>query len=139
MPYPSRKKGLEAMRNHPRIDPARKLGHRARVAEVGQGPCLFLEAGAAEHPAGEARAEADSGHTSQATYEPREPREFEENVGEFAAFEVRKDRVVLLLKSYCQLLLPSSATALLRSIRPGERIAILRTDNESDPIRVRCL
>jgi hypothetical protein len=64
--------------------------------------------------------------------------EFDEVVGEFAGFDVREGFVVLLLKNSCQLLLPSSAAGLLRSMEPGEHIAVLRTD-EPDVIRIRRL
>ena len=64
--------------------------------------------------------------------------EFEEIVGEFVGFEVRQGCVVLLLKNPCQLLLPSSAADALRSVRLGDHIGILRTD-EPDGIRVRRL
>jgi hypothetical protein len=70
---------------------------------------------------------------------PRELRQFEEVRGEFRGFEVSEDKVLALLRDSWAILLPKSASKGLLALKPGDRIAILMTDNDENPVRVRRL
>jgi len=136
MPHQSEKKGLEGLRNHPRIDLTPKLEPRARVVGVGQRLRLLPEAGAGEHPAGESCAEEASGRTSQTTRsKPRELRELEEATGEFRGYTVDGKRILVMLRNSCSIVLPQSAQQALKLLSVGQRIAILRISENCIKVR----
>ncbi len=71
---------------------------------------------------------------------PREPQPFEEVVGTFRRYQVEDDFVIIILRDL-RIKVPIAALSILElaGLKTGDRITILRTDDELKPIRVRRL
>jgi hypothetical protein len=67
----------------------------------------------------------------------RELNDFDEAVGEFTGCEIRGDQVLVGLRDSWSIVLPRSASKALRRLRVGERVGIIRTNDDGNPIRVR--
>jgi hypothetical protein len=68
---------------------------------------------------------------------------FEECCGKFLGYRIGDDddRIVVQLRQDCSIALPFSLkfSRILRDLKPGDRIGILRVDDDANPVRVRRL
>jgi hypothetical protein len=61
---------------------------------------------------------------------------FEEACGEFDGFRLDGERIVVVFKDSCPIVLPRSAEKVLRSLKPGQRVAIIRINGDRVKVRL---
>jgi hypothetical protein len=62
---------------------------------------------------------------------------FEECCGEFVGYRICDGGIVVCLRQEWSIALPPELSRILRNFKPGDRIGILRVDDDADPVRVR--